>query len=345
MNKKISLIILILFSTFPASSKWKSYEKIIAVVNSVPIMESELNSRLNQAKKNNIISNLNSIPTKSQILDTLIEKALVYKTAEEKSIIISNKKVLLHLEKIMESFFQGKGLDPKIIPKITNRLDQKKNEPNEKLESYLKLFINHIEKTHYINFEDFFEELKSQFRKEQVMASSIGISPPKEKEILTWYKQNKNQIGYEVNFQQILIKPKKDSLIEEKKVYEQLSKIKKKISQGESFEEYAKKFSEDPISKKKGGKMGWVSLTNMDNYLANSLFLMRKTGSYKIIKTPLGYHLVKYFGRRPTPFKKLKDKISYKLYQENLEKKFQKWVQKKRARAEIKIYLKGYLKS
>ena len=338
ISKKIIFLMMGLFLLCPPPSfAWETYDKIIALVNSIPILESEVNNKLHQLNQLSKKSNQNIKYTKQMILDIFIENALIYEVAKEKSIIINDSKVFLHIEKIMHDFFsKQKDYNPKIIPRLIDQLekrlttDAKKNQGKD-----LNKFIEYIENEHLISIEDFFEEIKTQLRKEQVMAIAIGVSPPSEKKALAWYKKNITNLGYEVKFRQIVIKPQSDSITSQKKTNDLMLSLRKKIISGQSFEKIEKKFSEayNP------NEPEWIPLAELNPYLANALFLLKKKGKISsVIKTNFGYHLLKLIDKQPTSFGKIKNMIIHKLYQEELQKQFKKWINRQKKKAEIKIF-------
>jgi parvulin-like peptidyl-prolyl isomerase len=64
-----------------------------------------------------------------------------------------------------------------------------------------------------------------------------------------------------------------------------------------------------------------------------------------VIKSSYGYHVVKFFGRRVTPFDAVRDRILQLLYHQNLDIQFSKWIAQRRKESEIKIYMQDYIKN
>jgi parvulin-like peptidyl-prolyl isomerase len=61
-----------------------------------------------------------------------------------------------------------------------------------------------------------------------------------------------------------------------------------------------------------------------------------------VVKSGFGYHLVKFMGKRQLSFDSVEDKIYNMLFQKNMQDQFHKWVQQKRMRSDIKIYMDNY---
>jgi len=74
-----------------------------------------------------------------------------------------------------------------------------------------------------------------------------------------------------------------------------------KIKNGESFEALAKRFSEDKNSAKNGGDFGWLTAKLPTGFydFENAIYDLRKGEVSEIIKTPLGWHIIKKTDTRP----------------------------------------------
>jgi len=319
--KLIILIVIILFLNFTIGYSWEIYDKLIATVNETPIIDSEVILKLEK------LQNKKNIPTKtlsnekSRLLDKFIEEAIVEQTARKESIIVSPEKIDNQIKKIMEQ---------KDIKSI-------------------ETFKKEIERSEKISFEEFKEEMRKSIITEQIMSIAIGITPPSLKEAEDWYKGNKEKMGFEVNIQHIMIKLKNESFTENKRVNQIANDILAKIKNGQSFENTAKESSEDAATKNTGGSMGWVALSNLakkDYILADNVykeFIMNKK-KFAVVKSDVGYHIVKYNGSRQTSFEAVKDDIFNLLYQKKMVEQFKKWVLQKRTESDIKIYMPDYIK-
>jgi len=356
MNRNIFYIsvmtLMFIFSTI-ATYAWERYDGVIAVVNSIPIIESELNNKLELHKnKKNIAPH--QIPyERSRILDRFIEDALVFEAAKDQSILINDQRVLSQLEKFMMNYYIKKGeseskagdLSSKLIERLENKLKQKKMSDDPETDKELNRFINSIESIQKMDFAVYFEELRLHIRREQVMSIAIGVTPPSKKEVDEWYKANTAKIGYEVKIKHILIRSKGDSLLAQSETNKILSDIRTRILEGESFEKMAQKYSQDPASAASGGDLGWVWLAELDPYFAGNVNSMKNTNEIsRVFKSGSGYHIVKLLAKRPVPLEKVENMIMYKLYTDRLTSQFQKWIEKRRAESDIKIYLGSYVK-
>lgn len=355
MKKIHILLTIMLFSVIISGPifPWEPYDKVIAVINNEPIVESEINDRYELMKRMKMLPGKNVKYNRSRVLDYYIENALIKETANEESIIISDTRVLSHIEKVIKQYYMQKlqdvkkveALVPKLITRLSNRMENKKQQKNKELDDALDEFIHFLKTNQKIDFNDYFEEIRVQLRKEQVMSISIGITPPTEQEVIAWYNKNKSKLGYDVHVKHILIKPKGNSFTAEKETNNLLGTIRQDIISGKaSFEDMAKKYSQDPGSAKNGGDIGWTMLAELDPYFANVVYQMnRKNQISHVFKSGFGYHIVKYLGRRNVTYEKVKRMIIYKLYNEKMQEQFKNWVIQKKKVSDIKIYMSDYI--
>ncbi len=317
--KKIILIIILLI--FRPAYSWEVYDKLIATVNETPIIESEVEQRLEKLKSQKKVPNKTLLNEKSRLLDKFIEEAIVEQTAKRESIIVSSEKVDNQIKKIMEQR-EIKSVD---------------------------LFKKEIERTEKISFEEFREEMRKSIMTEQIMSIAIGVTPPSLKEAEDWYKSNKGKMGYELNIQHIMFTLKNESFAENKRVNQIASDLLIKIRNGFPFEDAARDHSEDAATKNTGGSLGWTALSNLakkDYIMADNLYREFIIGKKKtaVIKSGAGYHVIKYNGIRPTSFEAVRDDIFNLLYQKKMMEQFKKWVLQKKSESDIKIYMPDYIK-
>jgi parvulin-like peptidyl-prolyl isomerase len=68
--------------------------------------------------------------------------------------------------------------------------------------------------------------------------------------------------------------------------------IKKKLENGEDFAELAKKYSDDPGSKNKGGDLGFFTKGRMVPEFESAAFSLKPGELSDPVKTDFGYHLI-----------------------------------------------------
>jgi putative peptidyl-prolyl cis-trans isomerase len=346
----IILSIILPLAGVPAFS-WETYDSVVAVVNDISIIESEVNSKFNQLLKfKNIPKNRYTVE-KSRILDKFIEDALVLEAASEEAILVSDRRVLNQIQELMIQYFASKYEDKKKfdsqIAKMVNRLEKRINdEPvmgDKELDAQIDSFISFIESRFQIGFKEYFEEIRAQMMREQVMSIAIGVSPPSKEDAMKWYNKNRDKLGDEVWVKHILIRPSGQSFTAERDANLHLTQLRDRILAGESFEKVARASSQDPESAAKGGDLGWKMLAEMEPYFAGFVNNIRTIGQVsQVFKSGLGYHIVKLMGRRAVTYDKVERLIMYKLYNESMYEQFKKWVDRRKKESEIQILMKNY---
>jgi len=348
----VACMVLLFAST--SGFTWETYDSVIAVVNDTSIIESEIDSKFSQLLKFKSIPKNRYVAEKSRILDKYIEDALVMEAADNEAIVVTDRRVLGHIEELMKQYFSTKIQDKKKldkqVAKVMNRLEKQLAEDtmvdDKELDANIDGFIGFIESRFQIGFKDYFEEIRAQIMREQVMSIAIGVSPPGPDEAMDFYKKNKSKFGDEVWVKHILIVPAGGSFTAERDANQKMSALRERIMAGESFEKLAVVNSQDRESAARGGDLGWKMLAEMDPYLAGYINQMRGTGQIsQVFKSGMGYHIVKLMGRRPITYEKVERLIMYKLYNENMFEQFKKWVDRRKKESEIQIFMKNYVAS
>jgi peptidyl-prolyl cis-trans isomerase D len=103
---------------------------------------------------------------------------------------------------------------------------------------------------------------------------------------------------------------KTDAEVEEirKKAQDVLNQAKK----GSSFEDLAKKYSEDPGTKDKGGDLGWIIQGQTVAEFEKAAFTLPKGSISDLVKTQYGFHILKIIDKEAAhtkPFDEVKDSI------------------------------------
>jgi len=89
-----------------------------------------------------------------------------------------------------------------------------------------------------------------------------------------------------------------------------------KLRIGKPFEDIAKQYSEDSISAKKGGDLGWIKQGSIDPLFSTKLFALSKGSITEPFETSFGFHIVKLLEAPKIikqPFKSVASDIKYQL--------------------------------
>jgi foldase protein PrsA len=297
-----------------SASSEEVFDRVAAVVNGKPITVNEVDERLAIYKK---ARNMEKLRDRNRVLDQFINEKIVEYIAEENSIQITDAAVDNKIELMMKQY------------KITDRA----------------IFVKRMEAEHGMPFNLFRIMIWKEELMDQVMTYAIEFTPPSAKEVREWYEKNKNQPFFvQMSFKHILIRTRNDSLEEQKIAIDKLKDIQRRIFAGASFEETARRESQDPSVVENGGNFGWTFLGELDPVLAEQMFQQYYPGLMTIMRSSYGYHLIKISEKRVAPFKEIESRIYGILGQQRRGEQFRKWLDKMRDTSEVKIYLEGYVR-
>jgi len=89
-----------------------------------------------------------------------------------------------------------------------------------------------------------------------------------------------------------------------------VEELQQKLNDGESFEDLAREYSDDPGSAKQGGELGWVAAGEMVKPFEDALFSMNKGEVSDVVESQFGLHLIKLDDIRTPELQTLADKRS-----------------------------------
>jgi len=170
----------------------------------------------------------------------------------------------------------------------------------------------------------YYEQNKSKYQIPEKRVVRFGLldlnqirqnTPVTDDELKVAYQQNIQQyeVPNRVHAEHILFTTvgKTDAEVAEikKKADDVLAQARKK---GASFEDLAKKYSEDPGSKTKGGDLGWLLQGQTVPEFEKAAFSLPKGEISDLIKTQYGFHIIKVLDKETAhtkPFDEVKDSI------------------------------------
>jgi peptidyl-prolyl cis-trans isomerase SurA len=128
---------------------------------------------------------------------------------------------------------------------------------------------------------------------------------------------------------------------EEQKARTLATDIRKKIEAGESFEDLAKKYSEDKESADKGGLVGSYPVDGLAPAVKNAIKGVPVGGVTEVVPLEIGYHIFKVMAKtaeRDYDFSEIKDQLREMVLQEKAQNKYEQWLAdiKKRTYIDVK---------
>jgi putative peptidyl-prolyl cis-trans isomerase len=320
MRTNLTILIVILALIASDSSlfaKRESLNQILAIVGNTSISQIDFESGSERYK---IISRFappyrKKLSFRSQVIDFLIDRAIVDIVAEEESVQVNEKRIEAEIEKRMESMG------------ITDIEQFKRSIPAQTSMSY----------------DQWLQDLPYQIKKGQLLQIRVSTPLPSEQELRSWYNQNKAKVGLEVKFREIAIAPKDSSIEEESRVYKEITEIRAKVMKDPSvFRLIASGPRNDSRYKASSGFVNWVptfELFKQSSVLATITSQTKQDKISEIYRDERKRYCILYMeGSRPTPLDSVKRGIQNVLYREKEQKAFEDWLQSMRNNVSITTY-------
>lgn len=283
-------------------------KSIVATVDGVPIKVQQIDTQLAQIKQTSPQTFEGTAGValeanyRARILDSLIQLELVNQAAKNLGVAITDAQVNDYIKQLEAQYGGASGLDAAIKQSGLDRAQLS-------------------------------ESVRNRLLVESVSTKVAGDSTKTtDAQILKYYETNKGQfaVPVDVNAQHILFAGKDKALAQQVLV---------QAKGGADFAALAKKYSTDPGSKDKGGNLGWAQATNYVPEFRSAVETM-KVGSYNLVQSQYGWHVIKLLGRRGgqiKPLSEVKSQIEQTLQSQAQAANFTKYVAALRKKAAVEI--------
>lgn len=306
----------VLVQGLPAPAKL--VDKVVAVVNDSPITLSDVERYKKKLQTGG-----------------LMDEALL-RTTDSASLLKERSALLNHMidEKIIDTEVKHRNMEVTI-----ERVEQEirsiaKNNGISRQQLQTALQTKGVTVSQY---QDFIKtSLERQSLIEREVTSRIRIS---DEDINSYYLTKKGPSAaqvFEYSLSHILLSPKNGG---EESALNRAKSVEEKLKAGQSFDKLAEKYSDDP-SFSKGGPLGVFRAGEMVKELEQAV---RKTGPGEvtpIVKTPVGYQIVKVNKRTLISDPKLEEErenIRHTLSVDAFKRQLRLWLNQKRDDSFIKI--------
>ena len=245
---------------------------VAAIIEERVVLKSDLLQMVNMAAvQNNINPEINPggfLKLQESVLQSMVDQKILLEMAELDSVFVDEKDVDKNLDQQIEMLVSQAGGEKKAVKVLGQSLSDFRREfwfdMRDRLitEKYQQQIINNVKITRsdvisfYSVYKDSLPPIPTRVKTRHLL---IPILPSEEA---------KNQ--------SILF----------------LKNIKEEIIKGSSFEELAKKHSEDPGSKNNGGSIGWVTRGSLVKRFETAAFTAKINKIVGPVETEFGYHLI-----------------------------------------------------
>lgn len=179
-----------------------------------------------------------------------------------------------------------------------------------------------IEQGDYVSKEMAKAEV-NEFRKQMLISRHFEAylaEKVSDEAISNYYAANKNEFQTkQIRVAHILVRTNSAMSKEERQArLTKAREIYSKLRESGDFSELAAQYSEDTISAKQGGSLGWIKRGDIDPVFSERVFSMKAGDISEPFSTPFGYHIVQVEEDEKIvkePFNKVKGDIRYRLRQ------------------------------
>lgn len=293
-------------------------ERIVVIVNSELVLESDIRTLQNTIKK-----------------PELIDDSLLFgKSAES---LKGNRKAQLDYlinERLIES--EIKRLNLSVTP---DRIDQELRDRAKANNISVTDLMNAI-KGQGIGEREYRRFLKERIEKQSLMDTEIvsRLRISDDDALGEYLKQNpssKSSIN-EFSVAHIFFNPRKGG---QQAAYERAQTVIEKLRAGESFEALAEQYSEDP-NFTAGGNLGTFKSGEFLPEIENSIQSVNEGETTQIVKSRMGYHIAKLLSKTITTdprFEREKDRIKAQLLEASFKRQLKVWLDAKKEDSFIRI--------
>jgi peptidyl-prolyl cis-trans isomerase SurA len=248
-------------------------DRVVAVVQNEPILESDLNAQVQFYIMNNRMDP-NAPGLRDQVLQSIINEKLIIAKAIEDSVVISDDEVQQQMDRVIQQRVQQVGSEQRLEEMYGMPLSKIKREYKEELRK--NLLAQHLQ--------------QQRFGTTQVGRLEV-------EEFYRTYKDSLPRVAEEVELAHIFVKPKPS---EHARIHtiERLRALKDSLNAGVDFGALAKRHSQDPGSAAQGGDLGWVRRGQFVKEFETAVFAMSEKQVSDVVETERGLHLIQLLERR-----------------------------------------------
>jgi peptidyl-prolyl cis-trans isomerase SurA len=304
-----------------SGKKGQVVDRVVAVVNDEIIFDSEVEQFSVGLLRGNV--DPDSAEGKKQLdeakhkaLDAMIDERLVNQQAVELKLTVTPEEVDRAVEEV----------------KTQNKLDD-------------ATFTEALKQQGF-SMETYRKNLKKQILNLKVVNTAVRSRVSVgDDEVRTYYQQNARQLGGEktAHLRQILIAVPADANPDEvERRHKVASKVVELARGGANFQELAKKYSDDEMSKEEGGDMGWVGHGVLIDSLEEVVGGMDAGDVRGPVRTPRGWMVLQLIERKAgdiRPFDEVKEQLRKTLYDQQVEKATTSWLKELRKKAHVDVRL------
>ena len=246
---------------------------------------------------------------RSQAVALLIEEALLENAADEKMIIVSED----DLDNELEAFLKQRRLNQSQFEELLEKQG--------------------------LSLSDFRDIFRGQIKRNRVVMMEVRSKIKVDEEKLKAdFEQN---AGFDrlIHARHILFRLSSGASEDEaSKIIGKAKVVKDRIERGESFEELAVLYSEDPSVKRNKGDLGFFRKTDMVREFSEAAFSLKVGEISEPVRTPFGYHLIQVIEEKKQATKSFdeeREKLMNQNYKEQYEVMYKQYIETLKSKSRI----------
>jgi parvulin-like peptidyl-prolyl isomerase len=318
--KNLFLWMGILFLLLPLRElRGEVVEKIVALVNNEVITLSELEEMgkpvYEQVARSSTPAEREEKLKRAhrEVLDHLVEDKLLDQEIKKRKIEVPDRDVDAAVEDIMKSSHLSQ-----------NDLKRTLARQGMTYSSYRQKIRNELGKMRLVN-----REIKSKIVIEEERVRKV-------------YRENLDRFTdpLQVKIQQVFLPvPANGAQEEVAGIQKEAQSILDRARKGEDFSELAKKYSRGPEARD-GGTLGYFKHKELMPELEEAGFKLKTGEISDLVRTHLGFHILRVLDRRggePKPLAEVESQIREEMIQAEAEKKYEEWMKELKSKSYIEI--------
>ena len=248
-------------------------DRIVAVVESEVVLESELNAQIQFYASNNRVD-AKTPGLRDKVLETMINEKLVLAKAIEDSIVVTDQEVQQQLDAVIQQRIAQAGSEAR-------------------LEEMWGMPINRIKR-------EFRDEMRKNILSQKLQQQRFGSAAIGRFEVEEFYRAYRDslpRISEEVDLAHIYIKPKASSASRDA-ARAHLQALLDSLKAGTDFGDLARRHSQDPGTGPSGGELGLVRRGQFVKEFETAVFALDLQQISGVIETDRGMHIIQLLERR-----------------------------------------------
>jgi peptidyl-prolyl cis-trans isomerase SurA len=265
-------------------------DRIVAVVGSEPILQSQVDEQVFTALANNPNVKLNTATDtarmRAQVRDQIINEELMVQAAKRDTAVkVTDQDVNASVDQLYK---QARG-------RFSSEVD----------------FQKELHQAGFASVDEYRRFLADRQRRQLLQQALIArlketrkLKPvnPTESEMRAAFEEGKSQLGERpatVSFRQIVIAPQPSDSARAR-AYQLADSIARALREGGDFATAAKRFSQDPGSKDQGGDLGWTRRGTLDRKFEAAALALKPGMISNPVETSFGVHVIQLERTEPT---------------------------------------------